>query len=129
MFQKLKRIFGVGDDITASGRQASRLQAFDELPMFQPEHKLTSAEIEGGVGPNGECWEPWRTEHNSGLRWFKRISAAELQPVAPMVHGFSEVENHEFTGDEFDALHCDVPGTGGRVADGFEDCDYEARGT
>ncbi len=85
MFQKLKQIFGVGDDMTAAGRQVSLLQAVDESPRYLPASRLTEAQIHA-VGEDGSVWVPWR-EDADGQAWYQRVSG-DSQAVAPAILGF-----------------------------------------
>jgi hypothetical protein len=90
MLKKLfPRIFGI-----PQGELSAAASTRQQAPAYLPEHKLTSAEIEGGVGPNGSCWEPWRTETNTGLRWYKRISASDAEHSTPQIHGI-DADTHE----------------------------------
>jgi hypothetical protein len=105
-----RMIFGVSDS-TDTIKQ--RLAKSEPEVRYMPASNLTERQIHG-VGSAGDTWTPWRMNAD-GEQWYQRVSSAA--PVAP---------ERIFSGDDNDALHCDVPGTGGRVADGFEDCDYEA---
>lgn len=63
-------IFGVPRE---SIEAAPRLRA--EVPaMFLPEHKVPAGGIDG-VAEDGSTWAYWRSESNTGLRWFRRVSA------------------------------------------------------
>jgi hypothetical protein len=81
MLKKLfPKIFGVPTG-ELSAAASTRQQAPE---TYLPEHKLTSVEIAGGVNDaDGSCWTYWRTETNSGLRWFRRISAADVPAAIP----------------------------------------------
>jgi hypothetical protein len=79
-----QRILGIPQN---SNVEAVRRQQATETPMYLPAHRLTATELAGGVGSDGSCWELWRVEHGSGLRWFKRISGHSTVD-ASVIHGF-----------------------------------------
>lgn len=87
MLKKLfPKIFGV-----PTGELAAAAPTRQQAPAsYRPEHKLTSVEIAGGVNDaDGSCWTYWRTEHNSGLRWFRRISTTDAERSTPEILAFS----------------------------------------
>jgi hypothetical protein len=100
-----KWIFGVpqGETLTAV---SSRLKAIEEPARYLPEHRLSEVERSGGIGPNGECWALWRTEANSGLRWFQRISDGENITHPATITGESDEPRPDLTPQELHQAFC-----------------------
>lgn len=90
------RIFGVGDDVTAAGRQVSRLQAVDDSPRYLPASRLTEAQIHA-VGDDGSVWIPWRDDAD-GQAWYQRVSG-DSQVTAPAILAFDTGDFPESSDD------------------------------
>ena len=72
MFKKiLGMIRGIPADATEAAAGIPALTV--KLQPYRLGSELSETEILGGVGPNGECWDTWRSDARG--QWFKRISA------------------------------------------------------